>query len=684
MNALGRTGFASAIVAITIVTGGIGASAAPGDLDPAFGTGGIASTPVGLATDSTVDSEGRVIVVGVTSNGTNSSKDLIAARFTSSGVLDTTFDGDGVVVIAGLVTASSAAVGVDALDRVYIGTDAAESTGSRQLAVMRLTAVGAIDVTYGGGDGLATVDNPDATSETPRDLAVAPTGVALACGQGTSTINYSFVPILARLDASGAPDTTFSTDGLVAGPANGFAYSCAVAGDGSILVGGGNGSNGQVHRYSSVGASSSVTTVTGLSSVWGIAFLGTTEVFVGGDAVGTLGDNFAVRLGATTIEVDVGTTYEGAKHVAVQADGMIVVAGTRVVSNSGETTMAVARIESNGSPDTTFGSNGVVLLNPGPSGSGYSDLTAGLSLQPDGAIVLGAKIGTVANSQDGDLAALRLLGTAAADTTPPEISYQLTGTQGVDGWWVSAVEIDWTVTDPDSTISSTAGCDAQALTTDTAGTTLGCSATSSGGTSHDSVTLKLDLVPPLAACLAEPPVYSVGDSGASYSVPFDGGTSGPSDGVASAPVDTTSAGNRSVSITVTDGAGNQTVLDCPYTVTAGALWSVTVIGPVQTTEPNRVAAGKVVPFRFLVLDGTQSPVDGISSVTLTRAGSAECGATWIAVTEYVKGKTGLVALGSGTYEYRLRWSRRSIGSCELVTLTLPDGSQIAATFEVVR
>jgi hypothetical protein len=66
---------------------------------------------------------------------------------------------------------------------------------------------------------------------------------------------------------------------------------------------------------------------------------------------------------------------------------------------------------------------------------------------------------------------------AAADVTPPQITLAVFGTVGDNGWYVSNVLVNWTVSDPESGILSQTGCGPTTLSADTAGTKLTCSAT---------------------------------------------------------------------------------------------------------------------------------------------------------------------------------------------------------------
>ncbi len=67
------------------------------------------------------------------------------------------------------------------------------------------------------------------------------------------------------------------------------------------------------------------------------------------------------------------------------------------------------------------------------------------------------------------------------DTTPPEVTLVLHGTQERNGWYVTTVTLNWIIQDPESIILETIGCNARTLTTDTAGSTYSCYARSDGG-----------------------------------------------------------------------------------------------------------------------------------------------------------------------------------------------------------
>ena len=88
------------------------------------------------------------------------------------------------------------------------------------------------------------------------------------------------------------------------------------------------------------------------------------------------------------------------------------------------------------------------------------------------------------------------IGDVCDDATPPVIAPTVSGTSGANGWYVSDVQVSWSVTDDESTVSSQTGCDTQSVTSDTDGVTFTCSASSFGGSDSQSVTVKRDAIAP--------------------------------------------------------------------------------------------------------------------------------------------------------------------------------------------
>lgn len=173
--------------------------------------------------------------------------------------------------------------------------------------------------------------------------------------------------------------------------------------------------------------------------------------------------------------------------------------------------------------------------------------------------------GTAIRTSDHD--PVRLSIRLVADSSGPEVGYTLTpaAPDGDNGWYTSDVGVHWTVVDPETTVTTTTGCEDSTLSSDTAGATYTCSATSSGGTtSVTTVSIKRDATAPTLA----PTVPTTILVGGSYSASPN--ASDATSGIASAscdPLDTSSTGTRSITCTATDNAGNVASVVLDYTVT---------------------------------------------------------------------------------------------------------------------
>ena len=98
----------------------------------------------------------------------------------------------------------------------------------------------------------------------------------------------------------------------------------------------------------------------------------------------------------------------------------------------------------------------------------------------------------------------------------------ITGTLGLNGWYTTNVTVNWSVTDPESIILSTTGCNAITLTSNTTGTTLTCSAESDGGTTTVTKTFKVDKTAPATTATPSRAADSNGWYNHDLSVDFDG------------------------------------------------------------------------------------------------------------------------------------------------------------------
>lgn len=145
----------------------------------------------------------------------------------------------------------------------------------------------------------------------------------------------------------------------------------------------------------------------------------------------------------------------------------------------------------------------------------------------------------------------------STDSTPPIITPNLSGTLGTNDWYTSDVSVSWTVVDEESTVSNQTGCDAVTVSADTAGTTFTCEATSAGGSSTQSVTVKRDATAPRISFAARTPANGAGWNNTDVTLNWN--CTDATSGVINANVSQTASSegaNQSSTGTCTDNAGN--------------------------------------------------------------------------------------------------------------------------------
>ncbi|HEY0428294.1 MAG TPA: FG-GAP-like repeat-containing protein [Pyrinomonadaceae bacterium] len=195
-------------------------------------------------------------------------------------------------------------------------------------------------------------------------IALQPDGKILAVGNYRLSNGNSHIE-LARYNANGTLDTTFGTGGRVTtiiSNSGDFADDVIVQPDNKILVGGSVSSPGVVDS----------------------SFL-----LVRYNPDGTLDTTFGTG-GLTT--TNIGDYLDGITAIALQADGKIVASGFRaIVRPPGEernADIALARYNSNGTLDTTFGTNGKTISDFGPVADYFADDATDVIVLPDGKIVI--------------------------------------------------------------------------------------------------------------------------------------------------------------------------------------------------------------------------------------------------------------------------------------------------------
>ena len=362
-----------------------------GTLDTNFANGGVLTNAfgniIGLAVQGQLLQPRTITVAGESYDANNYYFSM--ARFTGGGTLDTTFGTNGTGIVALPMAnrnlypdyADPRAMTFQSGNFVLAGDWGVES-GLSKFAAARFTSGGVPDTTF-GSNGVLLAELSDAAAQA-HAVAIQPDGKMVVAGQAAYFTNnsqaYSFA--LARLNPDGSLDDSFGSNGKVTTPLNSAEVANAVAmeSDGKIVAAGslaGGGSDFVLARY---------------------------------NADGSLDTSFGS--GGTTA-VPVGYGSDDPDAVQIQSDGKIVVAGSAEDSTSHEQ-FAVARFNTNGVLDTSFGSSGIVITTFGSPPSVAEAYGAGI--QPDGKIVaVGLAIATSGSSVTSDMAAARYNTNGALD-----------------------------------------------------------------------------------------------------------------------------------------------------------------------------------------------------------------------------------------------------------------------------
>ncbi len=278
-----------------------------------------------------IQSDGKIVAVGSVFGDLNT---FGIARYNTDGDLDSTFSGDGKEVTKfGGTYASYAALCVVLADdgKIVVGGGAIDSLSNTDFAIVRYNSDGSLDKTF-SDDGVQTTDfNSD--YDVAFSLAIQNDKKIVVGGRVLNGSNLDFA--IARYNTDGSLDNTFSSDGKNTtdfASDNDYGNPIAIQNDGKIVLAGSTLNNSQnedigIIRYNTDGS---------LDATFG-------------------------KDGKVT--TDFGLT-ETAFAVNLQTDGkLVIVGGTFQTNFIGD--IAIARYNSDGSPDSSFDDDGKVITDFG-------------------------------------------------------------------------------------------------------------------------------------------------------------------------------------------------------------------------------------------------------------------------------------------------------------------------------
>jgi|GEM_PF-1256750 len=318
------------------------------------------------------------------------------AASAAEGDLDTTFNSTGKILTTigtGISTDSGRSVAMQSDGKIVVGGYSVAANNYKSFALVRYNANGSLDTALGGtGKVTAAIGSYDASGSgivVQGDQKIVVAGTAAVLDGDFAVVRYNADGTLDSSFGGGKVTTDFGSN------VEGFytytdevGRAVALQSDGKIVVVGetwdpyvDNGAHFAVVRY---------------------------------NTAGTLDTSF----GSTgKVKTSFSNNLDGAYGVAIQSDQKIVVAGYAYNDVSQNDDFAVARYNTNGSLDTTFGGTGKVMTAIGTVttaiGSG-SDIAHSVAIQKDGKIVVS---GFAQNDSNVDFAVVRYNTDGSLDTT---------------------------------------------------------------------------------------------------------------------------------------------------------------------------------------------------------------------------------------------------------------------------
>jgi len=396
--------------------------AADGDLDPTFGVGGKVMTDFNHSTDwanaVAIQPDGKFVVVGTTYKQNDfSDEDFAVARYNTDGTLDSSFGSGGKVHtdFPGLAAVPSSVLLQPDAKILVVGGAYPLFTFLGNIEMVRYNSNGNLDRSFGDNGIVTTVLDAGSyanavVQQSDGKIIVAGTlFVDVVIGDQSDT---DFV--LVRYNRNGSLDTTFGNGGVVSTDFFGKeddAFSVLLQPDGKIVAVGSANDPASYYDFAAVrylnngtidetfGNSGTVTTDFGdqnFDRARSAVLLPNGKIIAAGFAISQGGgvQNFAVARYTKDGVLDNGFSNDGkqqitfdnccqsANQVLLQPDGKIITVGYANTEDS-DSDFLLARLNPNGSLDSTFGVAGKVRTSFGDLNGGAN----GAALQQDGKIV---------------------------------------------------------------------------------------------------------------------------------------------------------------------------------------------------------------------------------------------------------------------------------------------------------
>jgi uncharacterized delta-60 repeat protein len=347
-----------------------------GTLDNTFGTNGTMLTDFGFGYNAvfaiTLQPDGKVIVAG------NSYNDKFAmARYTPNGDLDTTFDGDGKVItsLGSGLKSYVKYVSVQTDGKIIVAGGSYTSILPQEyfFSIAKYNTNGSLDTSF-DSDGIVnnTFDDASGTYINLNTIIEQPDGKFLVTTERDDNSEF----VVRRYNASGSDDTSFGNNGkstLFIQDVN-RAFGIALQQDQKIIV---------------AGYSYSFTSIVDRNEFNVVRYSTNGVPDVSFDNDGIIASKFD-------------SSNDLCSKVLIQPDDKLITIGVKktvTMNTIGKELIAMSRTNTDGSLDTTFGTNGKLVSDLGQDYSKIKNAT----LQLDGKILVSCEIATFGGSNENYL-----------------------------------------------------------------------------------------------------------------------------------------------------------------------------------------------------------------------------------------------------------------------------------------
>lgn len=398
---------------------------ASGSIDKSFDFDGEQTTTFTggstLGSSIALQADGKILLAGTLERGGDK---YAITRYLPNGRLDSSFNGNGrqTVYHGGNLNDDEAYIAIQSDDKILIGGNSNISS-ENDLVIARLNKNGGMDNSFGSGGMVTTeVDSPIVYY---NSLALQPDGKFFLAGS----------PAVVKYNTDGKLDDSFDGDGKLLNDyhqGNTVFNTSVQQPDGKLLVAGvtwnGLYNDCVVARYNSNGSLDKsfgnkgwqITDFGGFERVSSIVLQSDGKILVGGSSLvvaryNTDGSPDISFNGDGKLTPKLIGNYESLTSLALQSDGKMVLAIIFQTNNYDPGNTAIARLNSDGTLDSSFSEDGVQLTNF------TGNFNVSLVIQNDGKIVMGGS-----SSFDND----RIFALARFNTDgSPDVSFSGDGKQ---------------------------------------------------------------------------------------------------------------------------------------------------------------------------------------------------------------------------------------------------------------